>query len=57
MENISYVGLSAQMALQRQMDITANNIANMNTSGFKAQGVLFLDYLNKAKDGSGNALT
>jgi flagellar basal-body rod protein FlgF len=51
MENVSYVGLSQQMALQREMEITANNIANMNTSGFKAQGVMFLEYLNKAQAG------
>lgn len=51
MENISYVGLSQQLALQQQMDVTANNLANMNTSGFKTQNVLFTDYLSKAKAG------
>lgn len=49
MENISYIGLSQQMALKQQMDITANNMANINTPGFKSQGVLFLEYLNKPK--------
>lgn len=53
MENISYVGLSQQMALQREMEITANNIANMNTPGYKAQGVMFLEYLNRAKGEEG----
>jgi flagellar basal-body rod protein FlgF len=48
MENISYVGLSQQMALQREMEITANNLANMDTPGYKSEGVLFLSYLNKA---------
>lgn len=56
MENISYVGLSQQMALKQQMDVTANNIANLNTPGFKAQGVLFLDYLNKPKQAQGDTL-
>lgn len=51
MENISYIGLSQQMALQRQMDVTANNLANMNTPGFKGEDVLFLDYLNKPRGG------
>ncbi|MDD9900838.1 MAG: flagellar basal-body rod protein FlgF [Alphaproteobacteria bacterium] len=51
MENISYVGLSQQMALQRRMDMTANNLANMNTPGFKSQNVLFLEYLNQSQQG------
>ncbi len=51
MENISYIGLSQQVALKQQMDITANNIANVNTPGFKSQSVLFLEYLNQPKQG------
>lgn len=50
MENISYIGLSQQMALQSMMDASANNIANMNTTGYKGQRVLFVDYLNKGDD-------
>jgi flagellar basal-body rod protein FlgF len=50
MENISYVGLSKQMALQREMEVTANNIANMDTPGYKTQSVLFLQYINKGGD-------
>jgi flagellar basal-body rod protein FlgF len=46
MENLTYIGLSQQMALSRQMDMVANNIANMNTPGFKAQGLLFKEYVN-----------
>ncbi len=44
-ENAQLIGLSRQIALQRQMDIVANNIANMNTSGFKAESVLFEEYV------------
>lgn len=50
MENISYIGLSQQMALRQKMDITANNLANMSTPGFKNQSVLFLEYLNAPKE-------
>lgn len=53
MENISYIGLSQQMALKQQMDISANNLANINTPGFKSQSILFLEYLNKPKQGEG----
>ena len=45
MENAQLIGLSRQMALQRQMDVVANNIANLNTSGFKAEQLLFEEYL------------
>lgn len=47
MENVSYIGLSRQMSLSRQMEITANNIANMSTPGFKAESVLLKEYVNK----------
>jgi flagellar basal-body rod protein FlgF len=39
------VGLSRQMVLERQMDVVANNVANVNTSGFKAERSLFEEYL------------
>lgn len=51
MENISYIGLSQQLALREQMEVAANNIANINTPGFKAEGVMFNEYLNEPKDG------
>lgn len=47
MESPVYVLLSQQEALQRQMDIVAQNIANVNTTGFKSNDVLFQDYLVK----------
>jgi len=36
-----YVSLSAQVALEKRMDTIANNVANMNTPGFRAEGVKF----------------
>lgn len=36
-----YVALSAQVALEKRMDTIANNVANMNTAGFRAEGVKF----------------
>jgi len=44
-ENAQLIGLSRQMALQRQMDVVANNMANINTTGFKAETILFEDYV------------
>lgn len=51
MENIAYVALSLQTVLNRQMQVTANNVANMSTAGYKAQGVLFNEELTKAQGG------
>ena len=45
MENSIYIGLSRQIALERQMEMVANNVANMNTPGYKANKPLFEQYL------------
>lgn len=44
-ENAQLISLSRQMALQRQMDVVANNMANINTTGFKGEQVLFEQYV------------
>jgi flagellar basal-body rod protein FlgF len=49
MENTSYVALSREAALWRQMAVVANNMANANTPGFKAEQVMFTSYLAKTK--------
>ena len=45
MQNSILVGLSRQVALSRELDVVANNIANINTTGFKADGSLFEEFL------------
>ncbi|MEW5685597.1 MAG: flagellar basal-body rod protein FlgF [Pseudomonadota bacterium] len=40
MDNAIYVGLSKQMILRKEMDIIANNIANMDTTGFKVESMM-----------------
>ncbi|MGR3571033.1 flagellar hook basal-body protein [Brevirhabdus sp.] len=52
MDNSTYVALSHLTALERQMDVTANNIANANSAGFKSEKVLFESYLH---DSSGTS--
>ncbi len=44
MENAQLINLSRQIGLQRQMDVVANNLANINTTGFKAEQILFEEY-------------
>jgi len=46
MENTLLVALSRQMSLERQIDVIANNVANVNTNGFKADKSVFEEYLN-----------
>ncbi len=45
MENALLVGLSRQMALSHELDVVANNIANIDTTGFKADKAAFSEYL------------
>src|SRR5690242_21910094 len=45
MENTLLIGLSRQVTLERQMDVIANNVANVSTNGFKADRSLFQEYL------------
>ena len=45
MNNALLIGLSRQTALRRELDVVANNLANINTTGFKADGAVFGEYL------------
>ena len=53
MQNALLVGLSRQVALSRELDVVANNIANLNTTGFKADGAVFEEFISPtARDGT-----
>ncbi len=45
MENPAYIVLSHQIGLMRKMDVIANNLANTNTTGFKAERLLFSEFM------------
>lgn len=45
MQNATYIALSSQMALQRQMDVIANNMANLSTPAFKGEQMVFSQYV------------
>ncbi|EAQ01987.1 putative flagellar basal-body rod protein flgF [Pseudooceanicola batsensis HTCC2597] len=47
MDNTTYVALSLARAMKRDLDVTANNIANANTAGFKAERIIFASYLHQ----------
>lgn len=44
MENALLVGLSRQIALGRELDVIANNVANSSTSGFKSRNSRFEEF-------------
>lgn len=50
MENSLYIGLSRQMALQKQMDVVSNNIANISTPGYRGHNMVFLEYLSRQRN-------
>ncbi|MCV2875858.1 flagellar hook-basal body complex protein [Rhodobacteraceae bacterium XHP0102] len=52
MENVIYATLTRQSGLLREMNAVANNIANISTSGFRAEGVLFSEHVERT--GIGN---
>jgi flagellar basal-body rod protein FlgF len=45
MENALLIGLSRQTALARELDVIANNMANVTTNGFKARSARFREFL------------
>ena len=46
MENSLYIGLSKQVVLRENMNIIANNVANINTPGFRGQNMVFNEYIS-----------
>lgn len=51
MENSGHVSLSQQLVLRRELDVIANNLANMNTNAFRGQRMAFVEHLTEAGPG------
>ncbi|HIJ64222.1 MAG TPA: flagellar basal-body rod protein FlgF [Rhodospirillaceae bacterium] len=49
MENTTYISLSSQTALWRDMEVVANNMANANTPAYKTEEPMFREFMVKAK--------
>ena len=47
MENVNYITLSRQSGLLAEMQVVANNIANISTTGYKREGVIFSEYVRR----------
>ena len=50
MQSNFYVGLSGQIAIEKRLQSVANNIANLNTVGYRGDGVNFSTILSNAGD-------
>ena len=48
-----FASISGLRAHQTMMDVTANNIANVNTQGFKSSRAIFADALSQTVRGGG----
>ncbi len=60
METSSLIAMTRQDVLGRNLEVLANNLANMNTAGFKGQKVMFVEHLVRSRGGEsilGNKLT
>ena len=61
MDTAGYTTLTRQSGLMHEMQVVANNIANISTTGFRREGVVFEEYIAPTQDGpslsmaSGNA--
>lgn len=56
MDNSIYATLARQSGLMQEMQVVANNMANISTTGFRREGVLFAEHV-AALDGAGPSLS
>jgi flagellar basal-body rod protein FlgF len=48
---VGYTTLTRQSGLMREMDVIAQNIANISTAGFRREGVVFSEYVQRMDEG------
>jgi len=52
MDNAGYIGLTRQTGLLKELQTVANNIANISTTGYRREGVIFSEFIRKTGGGS-----
>jgi flagellar basal-body rod protein FlgF len=45
MDNAGYTALTRQSGLRRELQVIANNIANLSTTGFRREGIVFSEFV------------
>lgn len=56
MSTAMFTAVTGLLAHQRQLDVVANNIANVNTTGYRASRVLFQDLFSQTLEGGAAAV-
>ena len=51
MDAAGYTALTRQSGLMREMQVVANNIANLSTTGFRREGVIFAEHVARMDHG------
>lgn len=51
MDAAGYTALTRQSGLMREMQVVANNIANLSTTGFRREGVIFSEHVTRMAEG------
>ncbi len=51
MDNAGYIGLSRQSGLMRELNTVANNIANINTNGYRREANMFAEHVKALQNG------
>jgi flagellar basal-body rod protein FlgF len=50
MDSIGYTTLGRQSGLLREMETVAHNIANISTTGFRREGIVFSEYISRLEE-------
>ncbi len=54
MDNTVYAALNRQVGLFREMNIVANNLANMSTTGYRREAIVFSEFLHSPGSETGS---
>jgi len=54
LDSAAYVALTRQSGLLKELQITANNIANASTTGYRAEGVVFAEMIENSDSEGGS---
>ena len=52
MDNPGYIALTRQSGLMREMQAVAHNMANMSTTGYRRESVLFTEFVRRMEGGA-----
>jgi flagellar basal-body rod protein FlgF len=57
MDSAMIAALTRQSGLMREMQVVANNVANISTTGFRAEGLIFAEHVARLEGASGGGLS